>query len=650
MKELTINTPGSYIAQIQGDFEYNLLEDNNYIDANNLFWQEIFSEDSISKTLEYAQMRYRYSSNTPIKIQITLANIEHFKANLNQALHFRLKKNTTQKKFWSCLETLEMFCKLYTFCYSLPFELSITEGFVHNTNSSEILNEYCLNRNLNPYLEFVEKRLLPIICECNPEIIWITGKLNIISFTIAQFMKMKNPNIFIALCDYKTDYYSLYKIRKLLSSNDIIFHFFDFVLLHDLKYIREMIIKSIKNQLSFKEIPGLLYKNKKEKIEINDIPLGCEYIDNNDYSNLELKLFPQNCCYWNKCTFCGINQKYSEFENNWNISKAIDLLKKYASYGIENIWLVDEAIPPSILKKILLEFKKNNLKFVWHLRTRIEPGLLDIELIDLLEQCGIKSLILGFESASKRILKLMNKTEHTDYLEIAEKIVKEYTNREIHIHFPVLIGFPTETDEDREYSFKFVDYLHQTYPLFSYNINILELDISSKLYKNWEKYNIWRIEFPCLPKYFLGNSVTWNCDIEMLDKIRTKQMHKQFPWFPKQSYININTFYSIWEHKRGILYESAKHVPVEYKHIVTDFTYYSVSSNVILFQTASKEYCLYNYDLHNYILGGEIIFWIYNSILNSVEINDIVKRFNLSERIVINFLDDLLKLEFLIKK
>lgn len=127
-------------------------------------------------------------------------------------------------------------------------------------------------------------------------------------------------------------------------------------------------------------------------------------------------------------------------------------------------------------------------------------------------------------------------------------------------------------------------------------------------------------------------------------------MHKQFPWFPKQSYININTFYSIWEHKRGILYESAKHVPVEYKHIVTDFTYYSVSSNVILFQTASKEYCLYNYDLHNYILGGEIIFWIYNSILNSVEINDIVKRFNLSERIVINFLDDLLKLEFLIKK
>lgn len=651
MKELTINTPSSYVALMQGDFEYNSSESSKYIDANNIFWQEIFSENNISKTLEYAQMRYQYSSNIPIKIQVILASIEQFKENINRALQFKFKKNITQKKFWSCLETLEMFCKLYTFCYSSPFELSITEGFVHNTNSSEVLSEYCLNPNLNPYLAFIERRLLPIICESNSEIIWLTGKLNIVSFAIAQIMKMKYPNIFIAVCDYKTDYYSLYKIRKLLSCNDIIFHFFDFILLHDLKYIREMVIKSIKNQLSFKGIPGLLYQDKAGQIEINDISPRCECINDNYYPNLELRLFPQNCCYWNKCSFCGINEKYNVTENSWNISQAVDLLKKYASYGIEHIWLVDEAIPPSVLKGLLLEYKKNNLKFVWHLRTRIEPGLLDIELIDLIEQSGIKSIILGFESASERILKLMHKTEHTDYLLIAEKIVKEYTNRGIHIHFPVLIGFPTETDEEREYSFKFVDYLYQTYQLFSFNINILELDICSKLYKNWEEYNIVRMEFPCLPKYFLGNSVSWNCDIEMLDEIRTKQMHKQFTWFPKQSYININTFYSLWEHKRGIFYENIMHVTDEYKQKITDFTrHYSVSPNVILFQTASKEYCLYNYDLHNFILGGELIFWVYNSTFNSVEIKDIVKKFNLSEKIVIDFLEDLLKLEFFIKK
>ena len=76
----------------------------------------------------------------------------------------------------------------------------------------------------------------------------------------------------------------------------------------------------------------------------------------------------------------------------------------------------------------------------------------------------------------------MKKTFCSDYLSIAEKIVEKYTSNGIHIHFPVLIGFPTETNDERNYSLQFVEYLSKKYELFSYNINILELDISCLLY------------------------------------------------------------------------------------------------------------------------------------------------------------------------
>ena len=119
-----------------------------------------------------------------------------------------------------------------------------------------------------------------------------------------------------------------------------------------------------------------------------------------------------NYCYWNKCSFCGINHKYctQNERQKWNIPEAINILKERNKNGNRYIWLTDEAIPPIILKKLLIKFTENQFNFIWHFRTRIEPELLDPELIELVKNNGVKSIILGFESASERILRLMKKT------------------------------------------------------------------------------------------------------------------------------------------------------------------------------------------------------------------------------------------------
>lgn len=330
----------------------------------------------------------------------------------------------------------------------------------------------------------------------------------------------------------------------------------------------------------------------------------------------------------------------------WNLEEAIHVLKERKAFGFQYLWLIDEAIPPVILKNLLKKMRENQLRFIWHLRSRIESELIDEELIDLLKETGVKSIILGFESASNRILRLMKKTYAEDYLEIAEKIVEKYTQHNIHIHFPALIGFPSETVQEREQTLNFLTYLSQKYRLFSYNINILDLDISSELFSHWTDYDINSLKLPCLPKYFLGNSVEWNNDFITLNKCRTDIMLKQFPWYPKQTNIPASVFYNIWERKRGVLYEK-----YDEEMSINEFDFesnYQLSKGVVFFQTNQTEYCFYNFNTHHFLLGGEIIKLIYNA-LSQNDSTSILSIPYFEKDIIITFLKDLHRLNFIIK-
>lgn len=647
MNEVMINIPDGYVSLIPNEFENTI--HSEYLDINALFWKEIFSDKNIKRTIECAELRYKHSDFIPLKIQVVLSNTNQYYDNLKKALNFKFTPNTPKQDFFVCLETLEMFCELYTLCWTFPYKLSIAEGFVHNKDASDFLYEYCLIKNYNPYLEFIQSSVIPRLIKKNPSILWIVGRPNIAIFSLVKLLKENLSHVYVVLCDPKAEYYSLFKIKNLLIKNTILFKLFDCILFSNNTHNRKKISNAIEQNYRFNDVTGCIYKIE-GKITYKD-PIPDIEDEEIEFHKINLKLFKNQCCYWNKCSFCGINQKYDKSINNvqWNISQAINTLKNRQKNSNNYMWLIDEAIPPMVLKKLMLEYKKNNLNFIWHFRTRIEPELLDKELTDLIVENGVKSIILGFESASKRILRLMNKSFDDDYLIIAEKIVEQYTNRGIHIHFPVLIGFPTETDAERENSFKFVEYLSERYPLFSYNINILELDISSLLFKFWESYDIKQLNFPCSPKYFLGNCIEWDCDTEMLNQQRTIQMKKQFSWYPTESYLSVNAFYNLWEQKKGLL---CREVTAANSSQTFDInSTYILNNNVVMLKLVTGEYCIYHYDTHNFICGGEIIDYICNALSHPVCSEEIINRFHYFEKeILVNFLSDLLDLKFIIQK
>ncbi len=300
-----------------------------------------------------------------------------------------------------------------------------------------------------------------------------------------------------------------------------------------------------------------------------------------------------------------------------------------SAMGIDKFWALDEAIPINTLFEISKYIYENNLKFHWHVRTRIEKEILNDNLPQKLYDSGVRHILFGFESASSRILNLMNKTDYIDdYLELSENIVKTFNDINIHVHFPVLIGFPTESQSERDRTLKFVNYLQKKYSNFSYNINILNLDVASTLYKQWNNYNISSLKYPCAPYYFIGNGVSWQCDnnsisIKELELQAIKSMKSQFNWYPNDSLVDIISFYSMWEYSRSQLSCSfnEKDLAINIKDFSLENSLY-FTPETTMFKDSDDLYCLYNFKNHQCIRGGKFICDIYQYIRNNSSIKE----------------------------
>ncbi len=95
--------------------------------------------------------------------------------------------------------------------------------------------------------------------------------------------------------------------------------------------------------------------------------------------------------------------------------------------------------------------------------------------------------------------------------------------------------------------------------MFSYNVNILELDISSKLYKNWDKYNMTQISLSCPLNDFIGNIIGWyepivHSAIPNLEQNRRNVMLSQYAWYPENALTEPHIFYRLYESGRYMLY------------------------------------------------------------------------------------------------
>lgn len=598
---------------------YQLNFNENILDATYLFWSLIFDINNIK------QIIHKIVPYCPKYIAVT-ANTEIFIKQVETAKNNICSPQITPPDFFGYLETLSTVCNIYSEYIFYPHRITLQNGFeINNFSASQIYNN-CLDSKENPYLQFIELYVMPQIKTILPQIIFIDGAPTFYNMSICRLVKKNYPNIHISISRHSSEYFSLNKIESYLVQNEYLFKMVDSIILEYFDQTENQLLSTIRNNNPLSEVSNLIYRTNNKifvtpyKLEKQEyIPVFDEQHPTSELVNVHLQ--PYNICYWNKCTFCGINKKY-HFSNKELpedvLDTSLEKLKLKIHSGIKFIWFIDEAIHPNKLRNIANYFIKNKLNVFWQVRCRIEKLLLDEDLIILLQKSGLRELRLGLESASLKVLEAMNKVNDDFSLEIVEKICAAYSAVGISIHFPIIIGFPGESSFERKKTYDYLQYLCKKYSLVSFNINIFNLDMSSYVFHHPKEYELGEIYYPCPLTDFLGNILQWKRN----DTVSDKQLFKErdqymrellYPWMPVNAYIKPYLFYRfsetirntlVWKcHQKSIISRTRKQLPdSQIKLLFPETLVYGYDSK-------RKVYIIYNWQTHHYMIGnGHLIF------------------------------------------
>ena len=229
-----------------------------------------------------------------------------------------------------------------------------------------------------------------------------------------------------------------------------------------------------------------------------------------------LKLRFAKGCYHHKCAFCDTDldyiKCYEQLEVEELIVQVVALIDKT---GIRSFHFVDEAIPPSLVKKFCLEIIRKKINITWWGNIRFEKQF-DKKLCVLMSKAGCIAITGGLETANNRLLELMNKGTT---LEKIIGICNNFSRSNIMVHAYLIYGFPTETANETVNSLEIIRQMFASGIINSAYYHRFTLTVHSPVFKNPDKYSI-SIKRK-KPNTFANNDVSYSeknmNDIDMIE-------------------------------------------------------------------------------------------------------------------------------------
>ena len=213
----------------------------------------------------------------------------------------------------------------------------------------------------------------------------------------------------------------------------------------------------MKNKEDLSNVSGIAYRNK-TRIIINDHPgilKPCELSDMSMLENLKsinhkrssdvlIMEAGRGCPF--SCTFCSTNVFWKQNHRMKSVHSLInDIIGLNIEYGYRMFAFMHDnfTLNKKHLHDFCSELLKVSHKFVWGCSSRIDT--LDYETIDLMKQSGCRWILVGLETGSPRMQKLLNKNIS---VEAALEKIMYIKNIGISINVSLMYGFPDETLDD----------------------------------------------------------------------------------------------------------------------------------------------------------------------------------------------------------
>lgn len=555
-----------------------------FLDLNGVFWTRLLGQENVARLVEELTSALDPYAKVPNSFRAAVQEPERFLARVREAELGIFEQEQSAQSLYGHLETLAIVCEIHSYLHGGGFTLTIQEGYGLDGFSSVQMIRDCLVERRNPYLPFLKEYVWPALLEFEPELVWLNGRLTLANMAVARFVRHHFPQAKIVWAGEGSEYYATNKITDYLQHNVPLFQVIDAIVLFDYENTRDRLTACMDRGGDWGEVNNLMYAQRTAggALQIVQTPYarygagtapevvlrtqdgaGPWRVSPGELVNV--RLFPDKTCFWRRCSFCGINGKYPKplcatpVDGLWPTAEALTCLEALERQGIRYFWSIDEAIPVETLTALAQGLSGWGSALVWQARSRISTKFLEPGAVQTLAQGGLRELRLGLESASLRVLSWMNKFEADFSLRLVEDIVAAFRNVKVKVHFPMIVGFPMETADDRQKTYSFLTYLRERYDNFSFNINIFAMDVSSSLFADWYAYGVSGVSFPCSPRYFLGNLLRWECDGEPFDEEtlgaeRDRFMREElYPWMPSETLISPHILYRLLETTRSTL-------------------------------------------------------------------------------------------------
>lgn len=159
------------------------------------------------------------------------------------------------------------------------------------------------------------------------------------------------------------------------------------------------------------------------------------------------------------CSFCSVNQ-YALAYRYFPVDLSIEYMKKVAYKLKFKYFSIDDSIcngNPVWLKKFCRKLIDEKIDIYWGGSFRLQKQMRNSDYFDLISESGCNSMILAVESGSHKVLKDMKKYHNVEGVyEIFEQIRRIKKVRKLYTLIQIIVGYPSETEEDFEKTLQFI--------------------------------------------------------------------------------------------------------------------------------------------------------------------------------------------------
>ncbi|MEU8610974.1 radical SAM protein [Actinoplanes sp. NPDC048791] len=254
-------------------------------------------------------------------------------------------------------------------------------------------------------------------------------------------------------------------LRAQLRQEAWLFDFVDTVVLYEGEATLLEYLEQLGRGVAVPVVPNTVYRDEDGEVRTTAraAPVAAAELPTPDFDGLPLAeylapavtlpVLASRGCYW-RCAFCTHHHIYGDTYRPRPRSAIVDDLAKLTErYDCRNFYFVDESISPKLLRHLSSSVLESGLGIRWGCELRMERSLTRSDF-DAAFAAGCRVFSFGMESASQRVLDLMNKG--IKRVEI-DRIVAECHRSGIRIHVMCIIGFPGETEAEALETIGFVE-------------------------------------------------------------------------------------------------------------------------------------------------------------------------------------------------